>query len=111
MKMGYGSLKALRKYIQSSEIFSLTCFTLETTRTAKPQTASHTPLAFLYFYSVKINLLIKYIQSANAHNFIMSFPLKYDTLCGEGGAQLSGGQKQRIAIARAIIKGTNRFQM
>ena len=28
---------------------------------------------------------------------------KYDTMCGERGAQLSGGQKQRIAIARAII--------
>eukprot|EP01119_Soliformovum_irregulare_P012424 TRINITY_DN322_c0_g1_i4.p1 TRINITY_DN322_c0_g1~~TRINITY_DN322_c0_g1_i4.p1 ORF type:complete len:1246 (-),score=423.44 TRINITY_DN322_c0_g1_i4:17-3754(-) len=43
-------------------------------------------------------------RSANAHNFISSFPEQYATQVGEKGAQLSGGQKQRIAIARAIIK-------
>ena len=43
-------------------------------------------------------------KAACAHNFIMGFPLGYDTPVGEHGAQLSGGQRQRIAVARALVK-------
>jgi ATP-binding cassette subfamily B multidrug efflux pump len=42
-------------------------------------------------------------KTAQAHDFIMSFPSGYDTLVGQRGVNLSGGQKQRLAIARALL--------
>src|SRR6476659_2100071 len=48
--------------------------------------------------------IIAAAKAACAHEFIMGFPLGYDTPVGEHGMQLSGGQRQRIAVARALLK-------
>ncbi len=48
--------------------------------------------------------IIEACKSAEAHDFIMSFPDGYDTDLGQGGVNVSGGQKQRLCIARALLK-------
>lgn len=54
--------------------------------------------------NVTMDEIEKAVKEANAYDFIMKLPNKFDTLVGERGAQLSGGQKQRIAIARALVR-------
>ncbi|ABK87259.1 MULTISPECIES: peptidase domain-containing ABC transporter [Bacillus cereus group] len=41
---------------------------------------------------------------ADAHEFISSLPLRYDTLLEENASNVSGGQRQRLSIARALLK-------
>ncbi|TLU83490.1 MAG: ABC transporter ATP-binding protein [Chlorobium sp.] len=48
--------------------------------------------------------IIDAARSANAHDFISSFPDGYNTLVGERGMRLSGGERQRISLARAFLK-------
>ncbi len=48
--------------------------------------------------------MVKACRLACAHDFIESFPDKYDTHIEQGGTNVSGGQKQRLCIARALLK-------
>lgn len=48
--------------------------------------------------------IVEAARKANIHDFIMSLPEQYDTLCGEHGVRFSGGQKQRLSIARVFLK-------
>jgi len=47
--------------------------------------------------------VIKSAKIANAHEFILKLPSKYQTKITERGSNFSGGQIQRLAIARAIL--------
>jgi ATP-binding cassette, subfamily B, bacterial len=70
---------------------------------------------FLFHGSVRENIaygnphvaleeVISAAKIAEAHDFIVQLPQRYDTIVGERGQKLSGGQRQRLAIARAILK-------
>jgi ATP-binding cassette subfamily B protein len=57
----------------------------------------------LYRSEYTLEQTIEAAKLAEAHAFIQSMPLGYNTKVGERGANLSGGQRQRIAIARALL--------
>ncbi|MBP7654383.1 ABC transporter ATP-binding protein [Candidatus Dependentiae bacterium] len=70
---------------------------------------------FIFNASVKENILygkldadegeiLNAAKNANAYDFIMKLPDKFDTVLGERGITLSGGQKQMIALARALVR-------
>ena len=48
--------------------------------------------------------VVEAAKKANAHEFIMKLPERYDTDIGQRGIKLSGGQKQRLSIARVFLK-------
>ena len=87
-------------------------------------------MMYTVYIHVDLDPLLSWCE-ASAHDFIMSFPMGYQTKAwlvswlhvivtisfilapslvalacqvGEAGTQLSGGQKQRLAIARALIR-------
>ena len=57
----------------------------------------------LYRAEFTLEQAIACAKLAEAHAFIQSLPLGYNTKVGERGDSLSGGQRQRIAIARAFL--------
>lgn len=47
--------------------------------------------------------MIQATQIADAYEFIVRYPDRFDSIIGQRGINLSGGQKQRISMARSII--------
>ncbi len=48
--------------------------------------------------------MIQAAKDAQAYDFIMALPDKFDTVLDQGGTNVSGGQKQRLCIARAMLR-------
>ena len=54
--------------------------------------------------NTSVDAVIQAAKIANAHDFIMDMPEKYQANIGDRGSKLSGGQRQRLSIARAVLK-------
>ena len=46
--------------------------------------------------------VVEAAKMAGAHEFVLNYPVGYQTLIGEKGMGISGGQRQRICFARAL---------
>ena len=53
--------------------------------------------------------VVEACKRADAYDFIMEMPEKFNSLVGEQGYTMSGGQRQRILIARALLKKPHIF--
>jgi ATP-binding cassette, subfamily B, bacterial MsbA len=84
-------------------------------RSLRSQIALVSQSTFLFNDTIRANIayggagkspdeIVVAAKQANAHDFIMRLPARYDTVVGELGVRLSGGERQRIAIARALLK-------
>jgi len=60
-------------------------------------------------FDASFEQVVQASKFAEAYDFIMKMPDKFNTAVGERGAKLSGGQRQRISIARAILKNAPIF--
>jgi ATP-binding cassette, subfamily B, bacterial MsbA len=84
-------------------------------RSLRSQIAVVSQSTFLFNDTIRANIayggpgkshdeIVAAAKQANAHDFIMRLPGRYNTVVGELGVRLSGGERQRIAIARALLK-------
>lgn len=48
--------------------------------------------------------MLQAARDAQAYDFVMNLPDKFDTVLDQGGTNVSGGQKQRLCIARAMLR-------
>ncbi|WP_313894226.1 ABC transporter ATP-binding protein [Psychrobacillus sp.] len=82
--------------------------------TLRSQTAFVLQDPFLFEMNVRENIrygklnatdeeIIEAAKQANAHEFIMKLPNKYDTILSADGGEISQGQKQLLSIARALV--------